>query len=247
MVEIKTKEEIDKLRAAGRLLARILGELRPQIRAGISTRDIDKIAEELISKNGAIPAFKGYRGFPANACVSVNEEIVHGVPGDREILEGDIVSVDIGINLDGFFSDAAFTVNIGRVSGLKQKLIAVTKRALELGILKARVNNHLGDISAAIQRFVESQGFSVVRDFVGHGIGKSMHEDPEVPNFGATHQGLRLKEGMVLAIEPMVNAGTWQVEILENGWTAVTKDSEPSAHFEHCVAILSDGPEILTA
>ncbi|MFZ5800119.1 MAG: type I methionyl aminopeptidase [Candidatus Omnitrophota bacterium] len=247
MVEIKNREEIDKLRVAGRLLARIMGELRPQIRAGIQTRDIDRIAEELISKNAAIPAFKGYRGFPANACVSVNEEIVHGIPGEREIIEGDIVSVDIGINLDGFFSDAAFTVEIGRVNDLKRRLVVATKRALGLGILKARDGNHLGDISAAIQGFVESQGFSVVRDFVGHGIGKNMHEDPEVPNFGKAHEGVRLKAGMVLAIEPMVNAGTWQVEIVGNGWTAVTRDGEPSAHFEHCVAILSDGPEILTA
>lgn len=229
------------------MLARIVSELKSQTRAGICTRDIDRIAEELISKNGAIAAFKGYRGFPANVCVSVNEEIVHGIPDDRQITEGDIVSVDIGINLDGFFSDAAFTVSIGRVSALKEKLIAVTKKALDLGIAQARVNNHLGDISAAIQRLAEAQGFSVVRDFVGHGIGRNIHEDPEVPNFGKAHEGLRLKEGMVLAIEPMVNAGTWQVEIMENGWTAITKDGEPSAHFEHCVAILTDGPEILTA
>lgn len=246
MIEIKSPEEIEKLRQAGRVLARIAADLKPKIRSGIKSQDIDQIAEELIRKSGGLAAFKGYRGFPASVCVSINEEIVHGIPGERTINDGDIVSLDIGINWDGFFSDTAFTVGIGSISSQKQKLINAAKRALEIGISKVKVNNHLGDISAAIQRFVESQGFSVVRDFVGHGIGRSMHEDPEIPNFGQAHQGTLLKAGMVLAIEPMVNMGSWEAEILSNGWTAVTKDREPSAHFEHTVAITSQGPEVLT-
>lgn len=246
MIEIKNPEEIEKLRQAGRVLARIVADLKPNIRAGIKSQDIDQIAEELIRKSGGLAAFKGYRGFPTSVCVSINEEIVHGIPGERTINEGDIVSLDIGINLDGFFSDTAFTVGIGAVSHQKQKLINTARKALEIGISKAKVNNHVGDISAAIQRFVESQGFSVVRDFVGHGIGKMMHEDPEVPNFGQAGQGPVLKAGMVLAIEPMVNMGGWESEVLENGWTAVTKDRKFSAHFEHTVAITSKGPEALT-
>jgi len=234
------------MRESGRVLAKIVAELRPSIKAGVRTKEIDAFAEDLIRKNQAIAAFKGYRGFPANVCVSLNEEIVHGIPNERIINEGDLVSLDIGINLNGFFSDTAFTVAIGEVSSQKKKLTEVARKALELGIAKVKVNNHLSDISAAIQHFVESRGFSVVRDFVGHGIGKRMHEDPEVPNFGPAHQGPLLKVGMVLAIEPMVNAGSWESEVLPNGWTAVTKDRKPSVHFEHTVALTEKGAEVLT-
>jgi methionyl aminopeptidase len=246
LIEIKSPEEIEKLRQAGAVLAKIVKELKPQIKAGVRGQEIDRIAGELIGQNGCLAAFKGYRGFPANVCVSVNEEIVHGIPDERRIYEGDIVSLDIGINLDGFFSDTAFTVGIGEIGSQKQKLINATRKALEIGISKVKVDHHLGEVSAAIQKFVEAQGFSVVRDFVGHGIGKRMHEDPEVPNFGQAHQGPLLKAGMVLAIEPMVNLGTWEAEILPNGWTAVTKDKKPSAHFEHTVALTGKGTEVLT-
>jgi len=246
LIEIKSKEEIEKLRLAGKVLSKIVSELKSRVKPGIRTQEVDAWAEDLIKKNGALAAFKGYRGFPANVCVSVNEEVVHGIPNERKVEEGDIVGIDIGIALDGFFSDTAFTLNIGKVSSQKQKLVEATRKALELGIAKAKINNHLSDISAAIQKFVEAQGFSVVRDFVGHGIGRRMHEEPEIPNFGLAGQGPLLKAGMVLAIEPMVNTGSWEVEILSNGWTAVTRDRKPSAHFEHTVAITENGTEVLT-
>ena len=228
------------------MLARIVDRIRGKIKTGISTEEIDKIAEELIVREGALPAFKGYRGFPASVCASLNEEVVHGIPSGRCLKDGDLLKLDIGISLNGFFSDYAFTFAIGNISGRARRLIEATKKALELGIREARVNNRLFDISWAIQSYVESQGFSVVRDFVGHGIGRDMHEPPEVPNFGQPHSGPLLREGMVLAIEPMVNAGSWQVRISENGWTALAKDGLESAHFEHTVAITAAGPEILT-
>ncbi len=234
------------MREAGVRLARIVDRIRGKIKTGISTEEIDKIAEELILREGALPAFKGYRGFPASVCASLNEEVVHGIPSGRCLKDGDLLKLDIGINLNGFFSDYAFTFAIGNISGRARRLIEATKKALELGIREARVNNRLFDISWAIQSYVESQGFSVVRDFVGHGIGRDMHEPPEVPNFGRPHSGPLLREGMVLAIEPMVNAGSWQVRISENGWTALAKDGLESAHFEHTVAITAAGPEILT-
>lgn len=228
------------------MLARIVDKIRGKIKTGISTEEIDKIAEELILREGALPAFKGYRGFPASVCASLNEEVVHGIPSGRCLKDGDLLKLDIGISLNGFFSDYAFTFAIGNISGRARRLIEATKKALELGIREAKVNNRLFDISWAIQSYVESQGFSVVRDFVGHGIGRDMHEPPEVPNFGQPHSGPLLREGMVLAIEPMVNAGSWQVRISENGWTALAKDGLESAHFEHTVAITAAGPEILT-
>lgn len=228
------------------MLARIVDRIRGKIKTGISTEEIDKIAEELIIREGALPAFKGYRGFPASVCASLNEEVVHGIPSGRCLKDGDLLKLDIGINLNGFFSDYAFTFAIGNISGRARRLIEAAKKALELGIREARVNNRLFDISWAIQNYIESQGFSVVRDFVGHGIGRDMHEPPEVPNFGQPHSGPLLREGMVLAIEPMVNAGSWQVRISENGWTALAKDGLESAHFEHTVAITAAGPEILT-
>ena len=209
--------------------------------------EVDGIAEGLFRQEKVASAFKGYRGYPAYICTSVNEEIVHGIPGPRILLEGDILSLDAGIQYEGYFSDAAVTLPIGRVDAKAKKLIEVTRQSLIEGIRQAKENNRLFDISHAIQAFVEKHGFSVVRQFVGHGIGRNLHEEPEIPNFGRPGEGVTLKSGMVLAIEPMVNVGEWESEILENGWTAVTRDGLPSAHFEHTVAITEDGPEILTS
>lgn len=234
------------LKAAGKIVARVMQKLRESIKAGISTLEIDYLAEQLIKKEKAIPAFKGYRGYPANICTSINEEIVHGIPSERRLKEGDIISLDIGINYAGYFSDTAITVPVGQVNPEAKKLIEVTKSALAEGIKQACDGNHLSDISCAIQNYVERQGFSVVREFVGHGIGSCLHEEPEIPNFGLPHQGPLIRSGMVLAIEPMVNAGTWKSKILENQWTAVTADDKLSAHFEHTVAVTDNGPEILT-
>ncbi len=234
------------LRKSGKILAKVLKKLQESVRPGITTKEINLLAEELVAKENALPAFKGYRGFPATICTSINEEIVHGVPGDRKIKEGDIVSLDLGVNYEGYFSDAAVTVAVGKIDSQGKKLIEVTKKALSIGINEARPENRLSDISYNIQNYVEKNGFSVVRQFVGHGIGKNLHEEPEIPNFGRLHEGPALKSGMVFAIEPMVNMGSWEAEILDNGWTAVTKDRLPSAHFEHTVAITEKGPEILT-
>lgn len=246
MIFIKSASEIEAMRKAGRVLARIVDKLRSKIAIGVSTEEIDSLAEELISQENAISAFKGYRGFPKSICASVNEEVVHGIPSGRRLRDGDLFKLDIGINLNGYFSDCAITVAVGSVNGRSRRLVEATKKALELGIAQARVNNHLMDISGAIQNYSESQGFSVVRDFVGHGIGRDMHEAPEIPNFGQPHTGALLKEGMILAIEPMVNMGGWEVRLSDNGWTALTKDNLPSAHFEHTVAVTAGGPEILT-
>lgn len=246
MIHIKSKDEVEYLRKSGKVLASIVSELKSSLRAGIATIEIDKKAEALIKKHKAKPAFKGYRGFPGCICVSLNQEVVHGIPGSRVIRNGDVVSVDIGIVLNDYFSDTAFTAGIGKIPEQLEKLIEVTRKSLYKGIEQAVVGNHLSDISFAVQNFVESNNFSVVRDFVGHGIGKDLHEEPEVPNFGLPHNGPVLKEGMVLAIEPMVNVGTWRTRILEDGWTVVTQDGKPSAHFEHTVAITKTGPQILT-
>ena len=246
MIPLKSKEDLEMLRLSGKILAKIMQRLREFIKASVSTEEIDRLVEELVRKENAIPAFKGYRGFPANICTSVNEEIVHGIPGERRLKEGDIISLDLGINYEGYFSDAAITLAVGKVKPRIKKLIEVTKTALSEGIKHARVNNHLFDISYAIQSCVEKHGFAVVREFVGHGIGLSLHEEPEIPNFGKPKGGPLLKAGMVFAIEPMVNMGTWESEISGNGWTAVTKDGLASAHFEHTVAITENGPAILT-
>ena len=234
------------MRRASKILAGIMRKLQRLIKVGISTAEIDQLARGLAEKENTIPAFKGYKGFPANICTSINAEIVHGIPGERVLKEGDIISLDFGINYEGFFSDTAITVAVGKIDSRLKKLIAVTKTALHCGIKEARVNNYLSDISYAIQNYVEKYGFSVVRQFVGHGIGRNLHEEPEVPNFGQPHQGPQLKSGMVLAIEPMVNMGTWESKIMDNGWTAVTLDGSASAHFEHTVAITERGPEVLT-
>jgi len=246
VIPIKSKEDLKMLKKSGEILAEIMQRLKEAVKVGISTHEIDQLAEELARRKNVLPAFKGYRGFPANICTSINEEVVHGIPNEKRLKEGDIISLDLGINYKGYFSDAAITLGLGRIDSRTEKLIDITRNALAQGIKQARINNYLSDISYAIQNYVEGHGFSVVRQFVGHGIGRSLHENPEIPNFGIPHQGELLKSGMVFAIEPMVNMGTWECEILENGWTAVTKDGMPSAHFEHTVAITNNGPEILT-
>lgn len=246
MIPIKSEKDLRMLRRSGQILAGVMRKVKKSVRAGITTSDIDRLSEELILKEKAVPAFKGYKGFPASVCVSVNEEVVHGIPGPRVLLEGDIVSVDLGVNYQGYFSDAALTLPVGRVENGKKKLIEVAKQALDIGIKQAYAGNNLSDISHSIQSFVEGHGFSVVRQFVGHGIGAALHEEPEIPNFGKPHLGPQLKSGMVLAIEPMINMGGWETQIAANGWTAVTKDGLSSAHFEHTVAITDKGPVILT-
>ena len=246
MIPLKSKSDLAMLRESGRILAEVIFELEKSVVPGITTAEIDRVAEELISRRKVVPAFKGYRGFPAVSCVSVNEEIVHGIPGSRIIKDGDNVSIDLGVNYRGYFSDAAVTVIAGTPLPDMARLVGVTRQALYEGIKAAMVGCRLGDVSHAIQKFVEKNGFSVVREFVGHGIGRELHEEPEVPNYGMPGRGPLLKEGMVLAIEPMVNIGTWRSEILDNGWTAVTGDRLPSAHFEHTVAVTDQGPEILT-
>ncbi len=246
MVPIKSPAELDAMRRVSAVLRKIIDELRPRVIVGMATQELDAQALEIMRENAVRAAFKGYRGFPANICASVNEEVVHGIPSNRILKEGDLLKVDIGIELDGFFSDSAFTVGLGKIDGRSKRLIDATKKALDLGIAQARAGNHLSDVSWAIQSHVEAQGFSVVREFVGHGIGRQMHEPPEIMNYGLPHKGVVLKEGMCLAIEPMVNAGTWEVDISENGWTALTKDRLNSAHFEHTVAITGNGPEVLT-
>jgi len=246
MIPLRSEKELALMRKSGRILAKIMQRLERQVSAGITTKEIDRMAEDLVHEENAVPAFKGYKGFPATICASVNEEIVHGIPGMRKLNEGDIVGIDLGISYEGYFSDIAVTVPIGNIDASLRKLINVTKESLAAGIREASVNNHLYDISSAIQRYVESHGFSVVRQFVGHGIGRNLHEEPEIPNFGRPHEGPVLKTGMVFAIEPMVNMGGWESRILDNGWTAVTNDGLPSAHFEHTIAITENGPEILT-
>jgi len=243
---IKSSDEIKVLREAGRILAEIMRSLKQSLTSGMTTRDVDAAAEELIRCAGVKAAFKGYRGFPASACVSVNEGVVHGIPGERVLRDGNIVSVDVGIFHEGFYSDMAFTAAVGQIHPNRQKLIDVTQNALHKGIEQAKPKNRLSDISWTIQNYVEAQGFSVVRDFVGHGIGRNLHEDPEIPNYGQPGRGPVLEPGMVLAIEPMVNMGTWKTKVFEDGWTVVTQDGMPSAHFEHTIAVTDNGPEILT-
>jgi len=246
-IKIKTQPEIEILYQAGQILSSVIKELASSLKAGMTTGQIDKFAEDLMAARHVTPAFKGYRGFPGCVCISVNEEVVHGIPGDRTINEGDIVSLDAGVIYKDFYSDMAVTVGIGKVDRDWCRLLEVTRESLLKGIAGARPGQHLSDISHAIQTFVEAHGFSVVRDFVGHGIGRNLHEEPEIPNFGPPHQGPVLETGMVLAIEPMINLGGWQTRIKENGWTVETMDGKPSAHFEHTVAITTNGAKILTA
>jgi methionyl aminopeptidase len=246
MIQIKSNREIEILRKSNRIVAEVLLYLKDMVKSGRTGRDLDEAAERMIRQMGAVPAFKGYRGYPASVCVSINEQVVHGIPDSRAFAEGDIVSLDLGAVYEGYVGDAALTVPVGDVDEESQRLLAVTEQALMEGIQQARRGNRLFDISHAIQSYVEEHGFSVVRDFTGHGIGREMHEDPQIPNFGTPGTGDRLKEGMVFALEPMVNAGDWRVRVLGDGWTVITADGKRSAHFEHSIAITEAEPLILS-
>jgi methionyl aminopeptidase len=243
---IKSPQEIVLMREAGRVVALVLQKLAESIQPGMKTQDLDEICVVEATKYRAIPSFKGYQGFPANLCVSINDEVVHGIPGERVIQEGDIVSLDFGVILGGFQGDAAITVGVGKISPVAKKLIKVTQGALEAGIGKARAGARLGDVSAAIQYYVESRGFSVVREYSGHGIGREMHEEPQIANFGRAGEGPLLKKGMTLAFEPMVNAGGWQTKVARDNWTVLTLDGSLSAHFEHTIAVTDTVADILT-
>ncbi|MBI2846473.1 MAG: type I methionyl aminopeptidase [Chloroflexi bacterium] len=243
---IKSPREIKIMRSAGQVVALAIEALKEAVRPGVRTIELDAVAFEVITKNGAIPSFKGYRGYPASICASINEEIVHGIPGERRLKEGDIVSLDVGAIVDGFHGDAAATLGVGEISPEAQRLIDTTRDALWAGIKAAKKGGRLGDISATIQKYVEERSFSVVREYVGHGIGRNLHEDPSVPNYGEAGQGPLLRTGMTLALEPMVNAGGWQTKLLSDNWTVVTADGSLSAHFEHTIVIGDGGAEILT-
>jgi methionyl aminopeptidase len=246
VIFLKSPEEIEKMARAGRIVGEVLSSLKDMIRAGVTTKEIEVFADGQIRAKGGIPAFKGYRGYPASICTSVNEQVVHGIPSSRKLGNGDIISIDVGVYLDGFYGDGAMTYPVNGVAADTDALLRVTEEALYLGIENAVEGKRLYDISYAIQKHVEENGFSVVRLFVGHGIGRELHEEPQVPNYGVPGQGPRLKKGMTLAIEPMVNAGTREVRLLDDGWTAVTVDGKKSAHFEHTVLITEDRPRILT-
>jgi len=248
MIFMRSEEELKYLRTSGRILAGVLQRLRETTinNSGITTQELNKLAESLILKQNAKPAFKGYGGFPYSLCVSINEEVVHGMPGPRQIRPGDIVSLDLGVTWKGYYSDAAITVAVGKIDKKIQRLLKVTKESLYEGIKQAKKGRRVSDISFAIQCYVEKNGFSVVRALAGHGVGRELHEEPSIPNFGKPHRGPRLKKGMILAIEPMVNMGSFEVEVLKNDWTVVTKDRQLSAHFEHTIAVTDNDPEILT-
>ena len=246
MIVCRSKAEIEKLRRVNQLVARILADLRQMVAPGVTTEAIDASAEALVREGGAEPAFKGYQGFPATVCASVNEQVVHGIPSTRQLVEGDVLSIDMGAKLDGFYGDSAVTVPVGRVSADAVRLLRVTEEALFHGIDRVKPDARVSDIGAAVQAHVERHGFSIVREFVGHGIGTSLHEEPQIANYGQADRGPRLAEGMVLAIEPMVNVGAAAVKVLGDGWTAVTRDGSLSAHFEHSVVVSSDGCEVLT-
>jgi len=247
MITLKSASELETMRQSSRIVAAVLAELEPLIRPGIRTRDLDLYAEKRTRELGAVPAFKGYRGYPASVCISVNEEVIHGIPSGRILQDGDIVSLDFGVLYEGFYSDSALTAPVGRVPAEAQRLIAAAERSFFKGLEQMREGARLSDVSAAIQRSVEDEGFSVIRQFVGHGIGRALHEEPPVPNFGAPGRGPKIKPGMTLAIEPMIAAGGPEVEVLEDGWTAVTRDRRLAAHYEHTVAMTENGPEVLSA
>jgi methionyl aminopeptidase len=247
MIILKSRSEIEKMAVACRIVAEVLQEIVQAVRPGLTTQDLDALAERNIRSRGAVPAFKGYRGFPNTLCVALNEQVVHGIPSKRRLRAGDIIGLDLGAKWEGYYGDAAVTIPIGQTSSEAEDLITTAQEALSAGLGEVRPGTHLSNISHAIQHFVESRGYSVVRAFVGHGIGTELHEEPQVPNFGPPGRGPRLKTGMVLAIEPMVNRGDADVEILDDGWTVVTADSQLSAHFEHTVAITDEGHQILTA
>lgn len=246
MIVCKSPAELERMRAANALVAEVLAELATMVAPGVTTRDLDQAAEKLVRDGGAEPAFKGYRGYPSTLCASVNDQVVHGIPSIRALQEGDIISLDMGVKLNGFFGDSAVTVPVGKVSEEASTLLRVTQESLEKGIAQVKLGGRVSDIGHAIQQHVEAHGFSVVREFVGHGIGAALHEEPQIANYGEPGRGPRLVEGMTLAIEPMVNIGRPAVKVLADGWTAVTKDGSLSAHFEHTVAVTRTGPLVLT-
>jgi methionyl aminopeptidase len=246
MIILKSRAEIDKLRRSNLIAGEVLHYLGEKVVPGITTGELDKIAEDLIISRKAKPAFKGYRGYSHTLCTSVNEEVVHGIPGPRELKDGDIIGIDCGVLMDGFYGDIAKTFKVGKISDQAERLLKVTEEALYIGIDNSRVGNRLYDVSAAIQAHVEAAGFSVVRDFVGHGVGTSLHEDPQIPNFGEPGTGIKLRPGMVFALEPMVNIGDWKVRVLGDKWTVVTEDGSLSAHFEHTLVVTESGPQILS-
>lgn len=246
MIILKSRDEIDGLRKSGRIVAEVMQKIAELIKPGITTAELDRVAEREIRKRDALPAFKGYHGYQHALCISVNEEVVHGIPKDMELKEGDIIGIDCGVLFEGFYGDHAWTYPVGKVDEKANRLIDVARQALKRGIEAATVERRLFDISAEIQDCAESNGFSVVRDYVGHGIGRSLHEEPQVPNFGVRGTGMRLRPGLVLALEPMINEGGHEVETLEDGWTVVTKDRKRSAHVEHTIAVTENGPEILS-
>jgi methionyl aminopeptidase len=246
LIILKSSGELESMKRAGSLVAKTIAVLKDAVRPGITTAELDGLAEDVIRNHGGIPAFKGYHGFPGSICTSVNEQVVHGIPSIRKLKNGDIISIDTGSIIEGFYGDAAVTLPVGEISDEAKRLLIVTEGSLMAGIEQAKAGNRLSDISNAVQTFVEGNGFSIVRDYVGHGIGRSMHEDPQIPNYGPPGRGPRLEPGMVLAIEPMVNAGGYRVETLEDNWTVVTADRSLSAHFEHTVAVTENGPVILT-
>ena len=246
-IVIKTAKEVEKMRRAGEIVREVLEAVRAMVKPGVTTLELESVAEKLIEERGAKPAFKGYHGFPCVLCTSLNDQVVHGIPSAKTVLrEGDILSVDCGAVIDGYYGDSANTIPVGKVAPTTQRLLDVTQKSLQRAIETVRPGAMLGDVGAAVQEMVEAEGFSVVKEFVGHGIGTRMHEDPQIPNFGQRGRGVRLREGMVLAIEPMVNAGGDAVRVLKDGWTAVTEDGSLSAHFEHTVAVTKDGAAILT-
>ena len=246
MVILKTKNELQLMQKAGAITAAALHAGGAAVKPGVTTKEIDKIIHDYIVSHGAVPSFLGYGGFPASACISVNDEVIHGIPGNRVLQEGDIVSIDVGAKINGYHGDSAYTFPCGKIDAETQKLLDGTKKSLENVIAQAVVGNRLGDISYAVQSTVEPMGLSVVREYVGHGVGRDLHEAPEVPNYGTAGRGIRLAAGMVLAIEPMINAGGWPIKVLGDGWTVKTRDGKMSAHFEHTVAITQNGPIILT-
>ena len=247
MIHIKSTKEIEVMKSASRIVAEILLELRENVRAGITTADVDRMAEELTLKKKAKPAFKGYRGFPASICISVNEEVVHGIPSPKRVLKtGDVVGLDFGVIYDGYFGDSAMTVPIGRITPEVEHLVKITEQCLYKGIEQAVPGNFISDISAAVQRLADANNYGIVREFCGHGIGRALHEDPPVLNYVQNGKGPRIKPGFVLAIEPMINLGTEKVKVLSDGWTVITADGKASAHFEHTIAVTRDGPVILT-
>ncbi|HTV92495.1 MAG TPA: type I methionyl aminopeptidase [Verrucomicrobiae bacterium] len=246
MVTLKSAREIETMRRSGKITATVLTELMQIAKAGMTTAQLDEIAERGIRERGGIPTFKGYHGFPATICASVNDEVVHGIPSDYVLQDGDLLSIDIGTTLDGYVSDTAVTIPIGTISRDAQRLLDVTQECLMIGIAQMQPGNHLGDIGAAVQRHAETHGYGVVRELAGHGVGTAMHEEPQVPNYGKAGAGLELRAGLVLAIEPMITQGDRKVEILKDGWTVVTADGKLAAHFEHTIAVTEDGPRILT-